>query len=341
MLRPSVSHGSHGAAERLRVPAIERVMAVLGLGVAALLGTLAWGMLERKLTLSTDIPGSPRYVAGEWAGRVADMAWLAIVVAAAAWITSACLRRAVSIPVAARKPRPWVVMLRIAVGMEIVVRMSIWSALGGHGARFAGIGGSVDIALLHGLALCALLGPELPGWLARGIRCLRARIPALAGQRVALAALPTQGRVRVTGTVEADGLPGGLAYQRGWDAQAERVEIDGRPFQIRDGGHRVWIDLDPARAVVDAPALDRIELRAGDRVEVVGYLVASADDGGYRGGPRRIDAGPGTLYVLGGSRRWNQRMLVAGLVELAAAAVFLAAPLSLIGYWLLARWHLG
>ncbi len=80
-------------------------------------------------------------------------------------------------------------------------------------------------------------------------------------------------------------------------------------------------------------------LSAGARVEVVGYLVESPD-GAYRSGARRIDAGRGLLYVLGGSPQWNRRMLVAGLVELAASTVLLAAPLSLLVHWAVARWHL-
>ncbi|HWN66099.1 MAG TPA: hypothetical protein VNM90_00600 [Haliangium sp.] len=339
-----------GAAERVHVPLDERCMAVLGLGLAGFLAWLAYGALAHKLSVPTDIPGSPRYVAGEWAGHVADMAWVAVLIAGAAWLTGACLRGAVGIPLPLRQPRPWVRVLRVGAIAAILIRMSIWSAMGGHGARFAGVGMTVDLALLHGLALCALAGFELPAWVARGVQCLRARIPALAAQRASLAALPAGGRVRVAGTVATegldDGLDGGVAYRRAWDAQAQRVELHGQPFQLRDGGHRVWIDLDATRAVVDVPAQHGAaqtapqQVRAGDHVEVVGHLVESAD-GAYRGGARRIDAGPGVLYVLGGSRQWNRRLLVAGLVELAAAAVFVAAPLSLIAYWLVARWHLG
>lgn len=321
------------------MPLAERFVAVLGLGLAGVLAWLAAVAIGYKLSLPTDIPGTPRYVAGEWAGHVADMAWVAVLAAAAAWLTGACLRRAAGIPVPLRQPRPWARMLRMGAIAAILIRMSVWSALGGHGARFAGIGMTVDLALLHGLGLCALAGFELPAWLTRGAGCLRARIPALVAQRAALAALPAQGRVRVAGTVEGEGLPGGVAYRRAWDAQAQRVELHGQPFQLRDGGHRVWIDLDPARAVVDVPAQHGIAVRAGDHVEVVGHL-AGAADAAYRSGARRIAAGTGVLYVLGGSRQWNRRLLVAGLVELAAAAVFVAAPLSLLAYWLVARWHM-
>jgi hypothetical protein len=282
------------------VPRGERFVAVLGLGLAGFLAWLAYGALAFKLSLPTDIAGTPRYVAGEWAGHVADMAWVAVLAAAAAWLTGACLRRAAGIPVPLRQPRPWVRMLRIAAIVAILLRMSVWSALGGHGARFAGIDMSVDLALLHGLALCVLAGFELPAWVTRGVRCLAARIPALVAPRAALGELPATGRVRVAGTVDADGLHGGVAYHRAWDAQAQRVEVHGQAFKLRDGGHRVWIDIDPARAVVDAPAQHDDALRAGDRVEVIGHLVESA-----------------------------------------AAAVFVAAPLSLMGYWLVARWHLG
>ena len=106
------------------------------------------------------------------------------------------------------------------------------------------------------------------------------------------------------------------------------------------------VDVAPAPdspAAQDTPAghpgTAGVIVHAGTRVDVVGYLVESPD-GAYRGGARRIDAGRGLLYVLGGSPQWNRRLLVAGLVELAAAAVLLAAPLSLFIAWAVARWHL-
>lgn len=42
-----------------------------------------------------------------------------------------------------------------------------------------------------------------------------------------------------------------------------------------------------------------------------------------------------------GREGWNRRLLVAGLIELAAVAVLAIAPLGLVACWLVARWHLG
>jgi hypothetical protein len=357
------------AAERVRVSGEQRFFAGIGLCLAGFLGWLAWqtfvGTVAASFAASGEalggasgaIQGTPRYVAGEWGGRVAAMAWCAVLASAAAWLTGANLRRAIGIPVPLRKPRTFLTTLRVCAIAAILFRMLVWRALGGHGARFAGIDITPETALMNGLVLCALAGLELPAWLARGFRCLRARIPALMGQRATLGTLPAQGRVRVTGTIEPEGLPHGIAYRRVWNPVTHALELEGQPFQLRDGGHRVWIDLDPARAVVDvAPAPDSPDARgtpagqpgtaapgvivhAGTRVDEVGYLVESPD-GAYRGGARRIDAGHGLLYVLGGTPQWNRRLLVAGLVELAAAAVLLAAPLSLFVAWAVARWHL-
>jgi hypothetical protein len=342
------------AAERVRVSGEERFFAGLGLCLAGFLGWLAWRLLVARFSVLPEAHGTQRYMLGEWGAFVADMAWVAVLASSAAWLTGAHLRRALGIPVPSRKRRPLVTTLRVCASVVVLTRMMLWQALGGHGARFAGVDIDPESSLLAGLLLCALLGFELPAWLVRGFRCLRARVPALLGQRANLAELPAQGRVRVQGTIAPETLLDGIVYRRAWNPSTGRLELDGHPFQLREGGHRVWIDLDPARAVVDlapapaspagqpAPAGNAepgVILRAGTRVDVVGYLVDSPG-GAYRGGPRRIDAGRGLLYVLGGASQWNRRVLVAGLVELAASAVLLAAPLSLLVAWAVARWHL-
>lgn len=323
----------------------ERVVAVAGLGAAAMAGYFAVVVFIHRIAFAPELVGSAVYRAGEWAGRIGGMAWAAVLACVAGWLLGACLRRALGIPVARRRLPPALQVVRVVAAGGILLRMCTWEMLGGHGARFAGIDMSPESALIHGLILCALVGFELPGLVARGVRCLRARVPSLRARRASLDALPERGRVRVAGVVGAEGLAGGVAYCRGWDAGAERVEIEGRPFQLEAGGHRVWVDLDPGRAVVDAPVSPesgdgaRMELRAGSRVEVVGELV-EAMDGAYRGGVRRVHAGAGVLYVLGGAGALNRRLLVAGLVELAAAAVMACAPLMLLVYWLMARWSL-
>jgi hypothetical protein len=218
--------------------------------------------------------------------------------------------------------------VRIAIAFVIGVVLGAWSAdevvvRGMHDAPYWALG--------LGLVMTSLFAYDVPRLLRNARDALAARAPIRGARMHALSALPPSGRVRVRGTVVADGDEAPV-YERVRQSLGGPERVDGRPFRIRDGRGEALVDTG-GTLVVAAVAqgdFENVRVRAGQPVDIVGEVSGGGD--AYRATMPRLHAGGGTLYVLTDGAMMR-RLALAAVVEVLAGVGLALCPLALAAMW--------
>lgn len=314
----------------------------IALGVLGVLGALAAGWIAVAVAAPLiggldrlEVQATDAYRKGEWAALIASATWACLFGTVSTWLLAHSLRRALGLPrrgiTAAR--RRWLVVAWV-FSVVVLIRLLVWSLIGGHALRFQP--GATSQALAMGGAIWALFGYDTPRLVRNARDALAARLPVMARAAHPLDRLREGMRARVAGTVREAGRSVGAGRDgralvcRRVPATGDRPErVDAVSFFLEAGGARAWVDVDPARALF-AIEDERGCIADGDRVDVVGTV--DADLAGHRAGPHHVTAGAGRLYVLAGSPSFNRRLLLAAIIELLAAAGLSLTGLAFLGY---------
>ncbi|HEV8321100.1 MAG TPA: hypothetical protein VG389_05755 [Myxococcota bacterium] len=320
-----------------------------GVAGAAGLGCIVWAFADGlRARLGLFAMGTAVYRDAQWASTAAIASFVAAGTALAVWLLARFLRAALGVPVRPlTRRRARFAKLRAAAAVPMLLILAVWSL---DEILVRGVRGAPFVALGLGAVTSLLLAYDVPRLARNGLAALRERTPLLGIPFHELDALPAAGLVRTRGVVAAgdDTL---------WTAQGacvwlrrtadptplgrESESLEARPFRLEHRGARVFVDLDPARALVVTPAaLDpvaaEVGLPVGAPVEVIGAVIAG-EAGAYRGAPPRLGPTPGPrgrLFVFAGPRgAMNRRLVLAAAVDLLAAAGLLGSVLFLAVAW--------
>jgi hypothetical protein len=307
----------HDLAVARRVP---RSTALLPLvGAAILLGWTVGLLGDVAARFGTFGYGTIVYKRAQVASTTALAALAMTMFAFAIWLIAISLRAALGLP--GRRPsgaRAKLTWVRVIVAFVIMITLGSWA----EDEFFArGLHDAPTRALGMGLVLTLMFAYDVPRLVRNAVACLRARAPMRRARRVELAALEgarAGERVRVAGRALAEAA---LVYEH---AEPPRAAS----FVLESGHHRVFVDVDPGRLIVQS---DGTHIDSGASVEVVGEVTTPASKDAYRGGIARLG---GSIYLFAGAHAMGRRLVTAACVELFAAVGLTAAVVAPVAFYL-------